>query len=178
MEPPSIPDNRPHRKQAVSHIIGKIVAPVPRSFAQDPLRSNSPAGQGSKPPIFGQPAFGRPPPAPRQPSAQSRPPSRQPESVNGFQNGSNGCDGSNGQHSARRHSTGGDSVAESMATLDLGHHSIGQPQSQPRSEKRSSMSSNDLDKRSASGLSLDQQSVGNQSLGHHSIGGPSGDYYS
>lgn len=178
MEPPSIPDHRPHRTQAVAHAIDEIDAPVSRGFAQDPLRSNSPAGQAYRTRAFGQPAIGRPPLAPRQQSTQSRPPSQLHGLANGFQNGHNGCGGSNSEQSDQKYSIDGDSVAESVVTLDLGHHSIGQPQPPARSEKRSSISSTNFDQRSVSGLSLDQQSIGNQSLGHHSIGGPSGDYYS
>lgn len=175
MEPPSIPDHRPHRTQAMAPTIDDdINAPVFRSSAPDLLRSNSPAGQASRPQVFGQPAIGRPPLAPRQPSAQSRPPSRPRGSANGFQNGHNGYADPNGEQSGRKYSIDGDSVAESIATQDLGHHSIGQSQPPPRSEKRSSVSSNNnFDQRSVSDLSLDQQS-----LGHHSIGGPSGGYYS
>lgn len=173
MEPPSIPDHRPHRAQAMAHTIDDIDAPVFRSSAQDLVRSSSPAGQVSRPQAFGQPAIGRPPLAARQPSAQSRPSSRLQGPANGFHNGHNGYGDSNGEQSGRKYSIDGDSVAESVATQDLGHHSIGQPQPPPRSEKRSSVSSNNFDQRSVSDLSLDQRS-----LGHHSIGGPSGGYYS
>lgn len=172
MEPPSIPDHRPHRTQAVAHTIDDIDAPVSRGFEPDLLRSNSPAGKGYRTRAFGQPAIGRPPLAPRQQSAQSRPPSQPHGLANGFQSGPNS------DQSGHKYSIDGDSVAESVVTLDLGHHSIGQPQPPARSEKRSSISSNDFDQRSVSGLSVDQQSIGNQSLGHHSVGGPSGDYYS
>lgn len=185
MEPPSIPDNRPHRSQAVSRMKGIIDAPVPAPFAKDRSRSNSPARQASKPPVFGQPAIERPPASPRRPSAQSHLPSPPLDPPHGFQNGINGSASPNGllSPSSRRPSIGGDSVADSVATLDLGHHSIGQSQPPPprlpsRSERRPSTSSHDFDQRSVSGLSLDQQSVGTQSLGHHSIGGPSGDFYS
>lgn len=173
MEPPSIPDHRPHRTQAMAPTIDDIDAPVFRSSAQDLLRSNSPAGQASRPQAFGQPAIGRPPLAPRQPSAQSRRSSRPRDLANGFQNDPNGYGDPNGEQSGRKYSIDGDSVAESIATQDLGHHSIGQPQPPSRSEKRSSVSSNNFDQRSVSDLSIDQQS-----LGHHSIGGPSGGYYS
>jgi hypothetical protein len=178
MEPPTIPDNRPHKSQNMDEING----PVFKGSAQSSLRSNSPAGQAYEPQAFGQPAIGRPPMTPRQPSTSSRPPSRPLSSVNGFQNSQNVQNGHgygypNGDQFGRKYSIDQESVAESTATLDLGHHSIGQPQPPPRSEKRLSISSNNFDQRSLSNLSLDQQSIGNQSLGHHSIGGAPGGYY-
>jgi hypothetical protein len=178
MEPPTIPDNRPHRSPNMDDING----PTFKGAAQNLLRSNSPAGQAFEPQAFGQPAIGRPSMAPRQRSTSSRPASRPPSSVNGFQNGHNvqngHAHGYPSEQPGRRQSIDQDSIAESTATLDLGYHSIGRPQPPPRSEKRLSISSNNFDQRSVSNLSLDGQSIGNQSLGHHSIGGAPGGYYS
>lgn len=183
MDPPSIPDNRPH-KYAMPHTMNDIDGPTLRGSAQNSLRSHSPAGQAFEPQAFGQPAIGRPPMAPRQRSVQSRNQSRPHSSLSAYHvaNGSNGSNGNGngyeGDRLDRKQSIDQASVADSNATLDLGHHSIGQPRPPPRSEKRLSVSSNNFDQRSLSGLSLDQESIGNQSLGHHSIGGPPGGYYS
>ncbi|CAG8927139.1 unnamed protein product [Penicillium salamii] len=185
MDPPSIPDNRPH-KQAMPHTMNDMDGPAFRGSAQNSLRSHSPAGQAFEPQAFGQPAIGRPPMTPRQRSMQSRAPSRPQSSLSAYQHGANGSNGSNntngngypGEQPGRKQSIDQASVAESNATLDLGYHSIGQPQAPPRSPRRLSTSSKTFDQRSLSALSLDQESVGNQSLGHHSIGGPPGAHYS
>lgn len=176
MEPPTIPDNRPYRAQEVAHTASGIQNPVPRSFPLNPPQSTSSAGQAYKSQFFGQPAIGRPPSASRQLSAQSRPP-RPLDPSNGSQDDPNNISSPNGKQSGRKNSIDGGSVAESVATLDLGHHSIGQPQSPSRIEKRSSVSINSVDQRSASGLSLDQQSVGNQSLSYHFTGSLSNEYH-
>lgn len=172
MEPPSIPDNRPHK--AMPHTMNDIDGPAFRGSAQNSLRSGSPAGQAYEPQAFGQPAIGRPPMTPRQRSAQGRAQSRPHSSLSVYQNGYG--NGHPGEQTSRRPSIDQASVAESNATLDLGYHSIGQPQPPPRSEKRLSISNNNFDQQSIGGLSIDQHSVGNQSLGHHSIGGPPGGY--
>ena len=177
MEPPTIPDNRPYRAQEVAHTTNGINTPTSRNFALNPLRSNSPAGESYKSQVFGQPAIGRPPLAPQQPSTQSRPPSQPLDVHNGSQNGPNNHSSFNVAESGRNNSMDGGSVAESVATLDLGHHSIGQHQSPSRIEKRSSISSNSPDQESVSNLSHDQQSFGNQFLGHHSTGDQPNEYH-
>ncbi|KAJ5348068.1 PAS-associated C-terminal [Penicillium brevicompactum] len=159
------------------HTMNDIDGPAFRPSSQNSLRSGSPAGQAYEPQAFGQPAIGRPPMAPRQRSTQSRAQSRPHSSLSAYQNGYSG-NGYTGEQPSRKPSIDQASVAESNATLDLGYHSIGQPQLPPRSEKRLSISTNNFDQQSIGGLSIDQQSVGNQSLGHHSIGGPPGGYYS
>jgi hypothetical protein len=164
MDSPSIPDNRPHKRVSAMPGTPAIVEPrdsdtMLRNTPRNYLRPSS-SGQAYEAPAFGQPAIGRPQMGPRQ---RSVPPNSTP---NGFSYGVN--------HSepARRPSIDQQSVADSVATLDLGYHSIGQPQS--RHEKHSSTSTghHTLSQRSPSVLSLDQESIGNQSLGHHSIGGP------
>ncbi|CAI7589485.1 unnamed protein product [Penicillium glandicola] len=134
-----------------------------KTSAQSSSRSHSP-GQGYESPAFGQPAIGRPPMGPQQ---QSIPRFNNNGISNGFYNGDH-----------RKSSIDQESVADSLATLDLGYHSIGQLPI--RQDKHSSASTGlqAFDQRSLSTLSLDQQSVGNQSLGHHSIGGPPGGYLS
>ncbi|KGO76121.1 PAS-associated, C-terminal [Penicillium italicum] len=126
--------------------------------------SHSP-GQAFEPLAFGQPAIGRPSMRPQERSMPRF-------NANGISNGIN-----NGEQSVRKSSIDQGSVADSVATLDLGFHAIGQP---PRREKHSSTATGHqpFDQRSLSGLSLDEQSVGNQSLGHNSIGAPQRGYVS
>lgn len=170
MEPPSIPDNRPHKRHSAMSSTPTIVEPGDfnahfKTSAHNYSRSHSPA-QAYEPLAFGQPAIGRPPMG------------SQERSMPGFN--TNGCSNGNynGEKPSRKLSIDQESVADSVATLDLGYHAIGQPPR--RNEKHSSTSTGNqsFDQRSLSALSLDQQSVGNQSLGHHSIGGPLGGYLS
>ncbi|KAK4869293.1 hypothetical protein LT330_006293 [Penicillium expansum] len=135
----------------------------PSAHNSNSSRSHSP-GQAYEPLAFGQPAIGRPPMGPQERSM--------PRNTNGTSNGIH-----NGEQSFRRPSIDQESVADSVATLDLGYHTIGQPL---RREKHSSASTGHqpFDQRSLGALSLDQQSVGTQSLGHHSIGGPPRSYVS
>lgn len=129
-----------------------------------PMSYNSPRsgsrGQGYEPPVFGQPAIGRPSVGPQERSTPNL-------NANGISNGIY-----NGDQFGRKLSIDQQSVADSVNTLDLGYHNIGQ---QPRPQHEIS-GHQPFDQRSLSTLSLDQQSVGTQSLGHHSIGRPPGGY--
>ena len=127
--------------------------------AYNPSRSGSRA-QGYETPVFGQPAIGKPPVGPQERSTPRL-------NANGVSNGIY-----HGEQFDRKLSIDQESVADSVNTLDLGYHNIGQPR--PRHEI--STGHQPLDQRSLSTLSLDQQSVGNQSLGHRSIGRAPGGY--
>ncbi|KAJ5801507.1 uncharacterized protein N7518_003575 [Penicillium psychrosexuale] len=129
-----------------------------------PTSYNSPRsgsrGQGYEPPVFGQPAIGRPSVGPQERSTPKL-------NANGVSNAIY-----NGDQFGRKLSIDQQSVADSVNTLDLGYHNIGQ---QPRPQHEI-LGHQPFDQRSLSTLSLDQQTVGTQSLGHHSIGRPPGGY--
>ncbi|KAJ5780798.1 PAS-associated C-terminal [Penicillium paradoxum] len=166
MESPSIPDHRPQKRSPARS--GAIVEShdFERHFNHSTwtsVRSDSPQ-QTYESPTFGQPAIGRPPMGLPQPSMPLKP------NANGLSNGVNN------REPVDKPSIDQESVAGSIATLDLGYHSIGQPQS--RREKHSSSSTGQVcDQRSFSNLSFDQHSIETQSLGHHSIGGSPGRYF-
>jgi hypothetical protein len=177
MEPPTIPDHRPHKIHTIP--MDDINGPALKGSAQNSLRSDSPAAQAYEPQAFGQPSIGRPPMGSRQRSSSSRPQSRPHSALNNiYPKEHNGYGYPNGDQPSRQPSIDQESVAESTDTLDLGHQSIGRLHAPSRSENRLSISSNNFDQRSLSNLSIDQQSIGTQSLGHHSIGGTPGGYYS
>ncbi|KAJ5520734.1 PAS-associated C-terminal [Penicillium fimorum] len=115
---------------------------------------------------FSQLAIGRPPMGPQQRLAPRF-------NTEGAPNGIY-----NSEQPVRKTSIDQKPVTDSGGTLDQGHHSIGQ--SPPHQEKRCSSSAGrqNVDERSLSTLSLDQQSIGTQSLGHHSTGGPPRSYRS
>lgn len=167
MEPPCIPDNRPHKRHSATSSTLKIVEPDDfgahfKTSARNSWRSYA-SGQAYEPLAFGQPAIGRPPMGPQERSISRF-------NINGVSNSTY-----NSNQSVRKLSVDEESVTDESATLDLGYQAIGQL---PRHEKHSSTSTGHqtFDQRSLRTLSLDQQSIGNQSLGHYSIGGLPGGY--
>lgn len=167
MEPPCIPDNRPYKRHSAVSSTPTIVEPDDfiahfKTSARNSWHSHS-LGLAYEPLAFGQPAIGRPHMGPQE------------RSIPRFNTNSVSYSTCNNEQSVRKPSVDQESVADSIATLDLGYHSIGQL---PRHEKHSSTSTGHqtFDQRSLRTLFLDEQSVGNQSLGHYSICGPPGGY--
>ncbi|CAG8908875.1 unnamed protein product [Penicillium egyptiacum] len=170
MEPPSIPDNRPHKRHPAMSSTPMIVDPDDfvahfKASAHNYSRSHSP-GQAYEPLAFGQPAIGRPPMRPQERSMPRF-------NTNGVFNGIY-----NSENFGSKLSIDQESVTDSVATLDLGYHTVGQPLPRHRRHSSTSTGHQTSDQRSLSTISLDQQSVGNQSLGHYSKDGPPGGYLS
>ncbi|CAG7962645.1 unnamed protein product [Penicillium nalgiovense] len=168
MEPPSIPDNRAHKRHFTMSSTPNIVDPDDfvaqfKASAHNHSHSHSP-GQTYESLAFGQPAIGRPPMRP-----QGRPMSRL--STNGIPNGIY-----DGGKFGRKPSIDQDSVTDSVATPDLGYHTIGQPLPQRRRQSSTSTGYQSFDQRSLSTISLDQQSIGTQSIGYYSTDGLPGGY--
>jgi hypothetical protein len=168
MEPPSIPDNRAHKRHFAMSSTPNIVDPDDfvaqfKASAHHHSRSHSP-GQAYEPLAFGQPAIGRPPMRP-----QGRSVSRL--SSNGIPNGIY-----NGEKFGRKPSIDQESVTDSVATLDLGYHTIGQPLPLRRRQSSTSTGHQSFDQRSLSTISLDQQSIGTQPLGYYSTDALPGGY--
>ncbi|CAP86334.1 Pc20g10050 [Penicillium rubens Wisconsin 54-1255] len=134
-----------------------------KASAHHHSRSHSP-GQAYEPLAFGQPAIGRPPMRP-----QGRSMSRL--STNGIPNSIY-----NGEKFGRNPSIDQESVTDSVATLDLGYHTIGQPLPQRRRQSSTSTGYQSFDQRSLSTISLDQQSIGTQPLGYYSTDALPGGY--
>ncbi|OQE20994.1 hypothetical protein PENFLA_c015G01883 [Penicillium flavigenum] len=134
-----------------------------KASAHHHSRSHSP-GQAYEPLAFGQPAIGRPPMRP-----QGRSMSRL--STNGIPNGIY-----NSEKFGRKPSIDQESVTDSVATLDLGHHTIGQPLPRRRTQSSTSTGYQSFDQRSLSTISLDQQSIGTQPLGYYSTDALPGGY--
>jgi hypothetical protein len=168
MEPPSIPDNRAHKRHFAMSSTPNIVDPDDfvaqfKASAHHHSRSHSP-GQAYEPLAFGQPAIGRPPMRP-----QGRSMSRL--STNGIPNSIY-----NGEKFGRNPSIDQESVTDSVATLDLGYHTIGQPLPQRRRQSSTSTGYQSFDQRSLRTISLDQQSIGTQPLGYYSTDALPGGY--
>ncbi|KAJ6178220.1 hypothetical protein N7519_008681 [Penicillium mononematosum] len=134
-----------------------------KASAHHHSRSHSP-GQAYEPLAFGQPAIGRPPMRP-----QGRSMSRL--STNGIPNSIY-----NGEKFGRKPSIDQESVTDSVATLDLGYHTTGQPLPRHRRQSSTSTGYQSFDQRSLSTISLDQQSIGTQPLGYYSTDALPGGY--
>ncbi|KAJ6142308.1 hypothetical protein N7497_011407 [Penicillium chrysogenum] len=82
----------------------------------------------------------------------------------------------NGEKFGRNPSIDQESVTDSVATLDLGYHTIGQPLPQRRRQSSTSTGYQSFDQRSLRTISLDQQSIGTQPLGYYSTDALPGGY--